>query len=275
MSIITLTTDMGTRDHYVAAVKGRILGLFPGATIVDVTHEVKPFDNAHAAFVVRNAWPHFPEGTVHVIGVNPEADEVIPHVAVRQGGHWFIGADNGLFSLILGGRPEAVFSLHPTDDPDAMTFPTKGVFARAACHLAQGRPVAEIGSAQDGIRQMIGFAPAADPESIRGAVIHIDVYGNAVTNIHRDLFVRVVKDRAFRIAFGRSQNDITTLHRTYGEVPQGERVAFFGASGLLEIAVNKGAEGSGGGAARLFGLHVQDPVRIELQDVLTQRAFAS
>ena len=275
MSIITLTTDMGTRDHYVAAVKGRILGLLPGSSIVDVTHEVKPFDNAHTAFVVRNAWPNFPEGTVHVIGVNPEADAHTPHLAVKHAGHWFIGADNGIFSLIFEGRPEAVFTLNPTDDQDAMTFPTKCIFAPAACHLARGGAVEEIASPASGIRQMSGFTPATDQESIRGAVIHIDIYGNAVTNIHRDLFVRVVKDRSFRIAFGRSQNDITTIHRTYSEVPQGERVAFFGASGLLEIAVNKGAEGSGGGAARLFGLHVQDPVRIEMQDILPQRAYAS
>ncbi len=275
MAIITLTTDMGIKDHYVAVVKGSILGLAPGVTIVDISHQITPFDNAQAAFVLRNAYPAFPTGTVHLIGIDPEAGPQTPHVAVSHGGQWFVGADNGIFSLLFGGRPQAVFGLRMVTDAADATFPLRGVLARAACHLAQGGPVEAIADPRSGVRQQLGLEPALDRESIRGAVIHVDAYGNVVTNIHRDHFAAMVQDRAFRITFGRSQHDITTLHRSYGEVPQGERVAFFGAAGLLEIAVNKGVEGGGGGAARLFGLHVQDPVRVELLQTMPRQRVAS
>ena len=272
MAIITLTTDMGVKDHYVAVVKGSILGQAPGAVIVDISHQITPFDNAQAAFVLRNAYPAFPAGTVHLIGIDPEAGPQTPHVVAAHDGHWFVGADNGIFSLLFDGRPQAVFTLRMVTDAADATFPLRGVLARAACHLAQGGAIDAIADPRARVRQQLGFVPALDQESIRGVVIHVDAYGNVVTNIHRDHFAAMVQDRPFRITFGRSQYDITALHRTYGEVPQGERLAFFGANGLLEIAVNKGVEGGGGGAARLFGLHVQDPVRVELKDVVRQRA---
>jgi hypothetical protein len=107
-----------------------------------------------------------------------------------------------------------------------------------------------------------------DKESIRGAIMHVDVYGNAITNIHRRLFHDTVRNRQFRVAFGRSSNDITTISQSYGDVPPGERLALFGATGFLEIAVNKGVEGNGGGAARLFGLKVHDAVRVDLLEAL-------
>ncbi|MCB0794841.1 MAG: SAM-dependent chlorinase/fluorinase [Flavobacteriales bacterium] len=267
MQIITLTTDMGSRDHYVAVVKGSLLRLLPTANIVDISHDIAPFSNAQTAFVLRNAYPSFPEGTVHLIGVNPEADEHTPHVIVQSGGQYFVGADNGLFGLLFPERPDHVFKLDlPTGEADH-SFPMRGVLAKAAAHLASGKDIAEISVEVDGVRQQLGFNPAADSESIRGAVIHIDGYGNVVTNIPRELFERIGGSRPFSITFGRSQYDIDEICNTYGDVPQGERVALFGSSGLLEIAVNKGVEGSGGGAARLFGLHVQDPVRVEFDEV--------
>ena len=272
MAISTLTTDMGLKDHYVAVVKGSILGLFPQAVIVDVSHQITPFDNAQAAFVLRNAYPAFPKGTVHLIGVNPGADAQTPHLVVMHDGHWFVGADNGIFSLLFDGKPQTLHALRMVSEPGDAAFPVKGVLARAACHLAQGGAVEAIAEPTVNFRQQLGFIPAMDHESIRGVVVHVDTYGNVVTNIHRDQFVALVKDHPFRITFGRSQYDIAVLNQTYDEGPQGERVALFGASGMLEIAVNKGVEGSGGGASRLFGLHVQDPVRVELRG---QRALAS
>jgi S-adenosylmethionine hydrolase len=263
MAIITLTTDMGLRDHYVAAVKGAILSQLPGATIVDVSHLITPFDNAQAAFTLRHAYPEFPPGTVHIIGVNPESDGRTPHLVVQHNGHYFVGADNGIFSLLFDGRPQEAYELTMKLNDDAPIFPVKTVFTKAACHLARGGTPSTIGRRVEQVREQIGFQPAEDDSSIRGRVLHIDSYGNVVTNVQRMLFEEVSRGRPFRIAFGRSNEGITRLHRHYDDVPLGEKIAFFGMNGLLEIAVNKGVEGNGGGAARLFGVDVQDPVRID------------
>lgn len=274
MSIITLTTDMGTKDHYLAAVKGAIITQCPDARIIDISHGIEPFNNAEAAFVLRNAYPEFPRGTIHIIGVNPEADGTTPHLAVRHDGHIFLAADNGIFWLLFDGPPHEAFELTLKLDEDHMAFPTKSVFVKAACHIARGGTLDVIGRKTVQIREQIGFRPAVDAQSIRGAIMYVDRYGNVITNIKRSLFNEIGKGRTFTIAFGRSRDDIKELHKTYSDVPHGERVAFFGASGYLEIAVNKGVEGAGGGASRLFGLHLQDPIRVEFGERPRQPVIA-
>ncbi len=266
MAIITLTTDMGLKDHYVATVKGAIWTQFPEARIVDISHGIKPFDNGQAAFVLRQAYPEFPRGTIHIIGVNPEADGQTPHLVVRHDGHFFVGADNGIFSLLFDGPPHEAFEITMKLDSDHVAFPTRSVFVKVACHLARGGTMDVIGRKVVHVRELIGFQPAVDPVSIRGKVLYIDSYGNLVTNVRKPLFDEIGKGRPFRIGFGVSADDITKLHATYGDVPHGERMAFFNATGLLEIAVNKGVEGSGGGAARLFGVEYGDTVRVEFGD---------
>lgn len=271
MAIITLISDMGTSDHYVAAIKGAILSQWEKALIVDISHQIAPFNNMHAAFVLRNAWPEFPEGTVHIIGVNPEADGQTPHVVVRYKGHYFIGADSGIFSLLFDGPAEDIFELTLKPDGDHLTFPVKTLFVKAACHLAQGGTVELLGRRLPSLREQTSLQPVISVDSVKGHVIHVDRYGNVVTNITRDIFSGFVKHRPFVLSFGRNRDNISTIHKTYADVPPGERVAFFGDRGYLEIAVNKGVIGSGGGAAQLMGLAVNDPVRLELEKVLDRR----
>ncbi|HMU12951.1 MAG: SAM-dependent chlorinase/fluorinase [Bacteroidetes bacterium] len=272
MPIITLTSDMGLRDHYVGAVKGSILSQFADAHIVDISHQITPFDNMHAAFTLRNAWAEFPVGTIHIIGVNSEADGHTPHLVVRHMGHYFIGADNGIFSLLFDGKPNEAFELTIMSDPGHTAFPIKSVFVKAACHLARGGAPETIGRKVTSTREQLSFRPSVLADAIKGVVIHIDSYGNVVTNITRAHFNELVKAHTFRITFGRTAHDITTISNSYGDVPSGERVAFFGATGFLEIAVNKGVTGGGGGAAQLLGLRVADPVRVELTGMLRNAA---
>ncbi len=274
MPIITLTTDMGLRDHYVAAVKGAILTQYPEASIVDISHQITPFDNQHAAFVLRNAYPEFPRGSIHIIGVNSEADGRTPHLIVRHDGHYFIGADNGIFSLLFDQKPHESFELTLKLDTDHLAFPTKNIFVKAACHIARGGTPEVIGRKVVSIREQLSFRPVVMDDAIKGAVIHIDSYGNVVTNITKAHFTTLVKAHTFKITFGRSMHDIDTINNTYSDVPTGERVAFFGATGFLEIAVNKGVAGGGGGAAQLLGLRVADPVRVELTGMLRKAANA-
>ncbi len=266
MAIITLTTDMGLKDHYVAMVKGAILSQQVDVTIVDVSHAIKPFDNAQAAYVLRNAYPAFPQGTIHIVSVNPETDRFTVHVVVKHQGHYFIGADNGIFPLMFEGKADEAYELTMKLDDDHLAFPTKSVFVKAACHLARGGTADTIGRRIPALRERIGFQPATDDKSIRARVVYIDTYGNLMTNVRRPLFDEVGKGRPFRINFGHSADDIARIHTTYSDVPDGACVAFFNASGNLEIAVNKGVEGSGGGAARLFGLRENDTVRIDFSE---------
>lgn len=263
MAIITLTTDMGTRDHYVAVVKAAIMQQEPSATVVDITHEVRAFHTGMAAHVVRNAFPAFPEGSIHIIGVNPEADAMTAHLVARHDGHYFVTADNGILPLVFEGRPYEAFELTMKLDDHHAAFPTRSVFVKAACHLARGGTPETIGRRMPGLRELIGFAPSIQENAIVGRVTYVDHYGNVMTNIRRALFEELVGPRPFRIRFGRAAYDLTHIHTTYGDVPSGVCLAFFNASNHLEIAVNRGSDSNGGGASRLLGLHEGDAVRVE------------
>ena len=266
MAIITLTTDMGTKDHYVAVVKGAIMVQEPSAVVVDITHEIRPFHTSEAAYVVRNAYSAFPPGTIHIVGVNPEADRFTAHVVAQHNGHYFIGADNGIFPLVFEGMPEEAYEITMKLDDDHAAFPTRTVFVKAACHLARGGRPETIGRKMGALKELFNIKPTVDERTIVGRVVYIDHYGNAMTNVRKQLFDAHRGGRAFRIHFGHSDDDLDQIHSTYGDVSNGVCMAFFNASGHLEIAVNKGVEGSGGGAARLLGLHENDAIRIEFSD---------
>jgi S-adenosyl-L-methionine hydrolase (adenosine-forming) len=275
MAIITLTSDMGHRDFYVAAVKGTLLSQVPGAQIVDISHHIAPFDIAQASFVLRNSFPSFPKGTIHLIGINPERlrrngpfdmrDEVL-HLAVKYREHYFIGADNGLFSLLFDEEPEEVFEITFDTGMDPGVFPMRNVFAPIAAMIAHGTPLAELGLPHSEIRERAIFRPVMESGMVKGTVIYIDGYGNVITNITKELFDQARKGRKFTLLFRSEDYEITEISSGYGDVPEGEKLALFGSSGHLEIAINKGVEGSGGGASSLFGLKLNDTVRIEFED---------
>lgn len=257
---------MGLRDHYVAVVKASILSDCPDVNIVDISHEITPFNNAEAAYVLGNAYPEFPRGTIHIIGVNPEIEPSTPHIVARHDGHYFIGADNGIFSLLFPNGPHEAFELTMKLDADRISFPTKQVFSKVACHLVRGGTPEVIGRKTVQLKKQIHFRPVADGLAIRGVISHIDNYGNLLTNIDRETFARIGKGRKFSIQYGRGSKAIERIDASYGDVPPGERVAFFGDNDMLEIAVNKGAKGAGGGAAQLFGLSIQDPIIVEFSE---------
>ena len=271
MSIITLTSDMGTKDYYVAAVKGSILSEIKEAIIVDITHEIAPFNIAQASFVIRNVFRDFPKGSIHVIGVNPEPainksnSEDIVHVGIEHEGHYFIGADNGMFSLIFDRTPDEIYELTLSQDSDELTFPTKFIFAKAACHLARGGTLPVIGKKKDNIRQSIMYQPTAQNDSIAGVIVYIDSYGNIITNITRKQFEQVGRNRSFRVTFRGETHGIENISTHYGEVAEGNLIALFTTSGYLEIAINKGVEGKGGGVSSLFGLSLYTTVRIDFE----------
>ncbi|MCB9334561.1 MAG: SAM-dependent chlorinase/fluorinase [Flavobacteriales bacterium] len=260
MAIITLTTDLGLKHHYVASVKGAILSQIPDATIIDITHEIPPFNFSKAAFTVKNCYLDFPPGTIHIIGVKSNFSIETPHVVIKEKGHYFIGADNGMFSLIFDGQPEKIVELNLKLETDRTTFPTKDIFVQAAGHIARGGTMEVIGKPKTEIEIRMLLSAASENNVIRGMVSYIDHFGNIITNISESLFKSFGKGRTFLIRFRANSYEISHVSNAYNAVPEGEKVAIFSSSGFLEIAINEGS------AKDLFGIKENDSVIIEFYD---------
>lgn len=251
---------MGTRDHYVGVLKGAILKLFPEVNIIDLSHHIRPFYVPGAAMTVRNSYPDFPKGTVHLIGVSPNRSDRVDHLAIEFRGQYFIGADNGMFPLIFDREPTKIVNLSLIRQSDSISiFPSRDIFAVAACHLAKGGIMEILGRPAEIKNHRAAFVPTIDGPVIRGLAIHVDIYGNVVTNVDRDLFSTVGQGRPFEIRFRREQHVINRVYTSYSDVPLGEKMALFGASGLLEIAIN------GSNAAQLLGVKHEDLISIEFK----------
>jgi len=257
MQPITLTTDLGHRDFYLAALKGRIISLLPDVRLVDVTHEIPPFDMLAASVALRNAYRYFPEGTVHLIGVDTVFRAETRYIMMKFDGHFFVGADNGIFSIILDeNEAEELFEIDFRQDLQHLHFPLADILARAACHIAKGGSPSEIGLPMDEPLKRMMVRPLSDADSIKGHISHIDSFGNAISDISRELFEKVRNGRPFRLHFKHNET-IDRLSWNYNEVPEGERLCLFGISNFLEIAINKGH------AARLLGLQQDEIVMVE------------
>jgi hypothetical protein len=257
MPIITLTSDWGQRDYFLAAVKGKILSQLPSVNIIDISHGISPFNLKQASFIIRNSYPHYPEGTVHMLFIMTEKTEKTPHLAVQYDGQFFIGADNGIFSLIFDHDPEKIVSINASTNGGIKDIAARDRFVESAVHLASGKPIELLGEPVSQWKEQLHFLPVVSGDVIRGVVIYINQYENVITNITRDLVEKVSKGRKFIIEFrGESINGISN---SYQEVPIGEIVALFGSTGHLEIAINQG------NAASLLGLDINDPVRVEFK----------
>jgi S-adenosyl-L-methionine hydrolase (adenosine-forming) len=258
MAIITLTTDLGDKDIYQAALKGSILKILPGVSIIDITHSVSAFNIQQAGFILKNSFYYFPEETVHLIGIDTVYNEETKFLAVKYRNHFFVGADNGIFSLIFDDEPEELVEISIMQDLKFLHFPLADIFVKAACHLAQNKPLLEIGIPVLGIEKKMTLQPAVERNQIRGMVIYIDSFQNVITNITKDFFNRVQQGRRFVLYFKRNET-ITHLSWHYNEVPEGEKLCLFGISDHLEIAINKG------NASGLLGLNLGDSVIIDFQ----------
>ncbi len=261
MSIITLTTDFQRADYYIGATKGAIYSQCPNATVVDITHEVPQFDTARAAYLVKNAYPHFPKGSIHIIGVMSEATIENAHLVVKFDGHYFIAADTGVFSLIFGDeQPEEIIELNVSLDSNRLSFPTKDVFVKVAAHIVKGGTISVLGRPINGVNRLIGYQPFIDQDVLRGMVIHIDSFGNAVTNISDIIFNNFVKNEQFTINYRSTSSGIKRVCYSYSELAEGEPVAIFNSANLLEIALHKGK------ASALLGIQLNSHIRVVIDD---------
>jgi len=198
MPIVTLTSDFGLNDYYVASIKGAILCENQTLNIVDITHNINNYDIVQASFILKNAYKSFPEGTIHILSVNNFYSKKRRFLAIRYDNHYFIGPDNGIFSLLFDQEPMDIYTL---DFQNKSSFPLKDVFAKSVGHIVNGMPFNEIGIPIQSVVERITFQPVISPSQIRGAIIHIDNYENVIVNISRKLFEEVWEERDYEISF--------------------------------------------------------------------------
>jgi S-adenosylmethionine hydrolase len=256
MAIITITSDMNPGDYYLAAVKGTLISQIPNCSIFDLAHSGRPFDNLSSAFNLKNGYSFFPEGSIHILSVNEMESPDVSHVVIASKGHYFIGPDNGIFSMVLGDDVVEVYALNPIKELNTETFPLLQKFAPAAVHIAKGLPLSSIGYKRERLNLAYRIEPAFEENVIRGSIIYIDHYSNAITNISESLFEKVGKGRKFTIMI-KSNAPVRDINKRYNQAATGYPAALFNHLGLLEIATNSGA------AAKLFGLQVNQTIRIE------------
>ncbi len=274
--IITLTSDFGTKDYFVSAAKGRIYSELPNAHVVDISHKITPFSINETAYVIKNAYKHFPKGTVHIIAVDAEWSIKNKHYVFILDEHYFVCANNGIISLITSVlQPAKVIEITLPRDRENSYFLEN--FISAACHIARGGSLSLIGKETKEIKQLTEITPVInkDNNQILGNVIYIDNFGNLITNIEKELFIRIGQGRKFELharsyiftkIFDR-YNEITNL-----EIPadkrndDGKRLALFNSDNYLEIAVYKSNLKTVGGASSLLGLNYRDTVTLRFID---------
>jgi len=256
MAIVTLLTDSGESDHYVAAIKARILSTNPGIRLVDITHRLPPFDIAHAAFVLRSVFRDFPKGTVHLVGVNAVSTENDKAIALQLEDHFFVGSDNGLFGLLSDKPHQNLVELNSINAIET-TFPERDIFAPAAARLASGVSIASLGKPLPVFKKMIDRLVKATKKQITGSVIHVDNFGNLITNIPKEAFDVLSKDKLFTIQVG--SDKFRKIHTQYYQTDEGECFLLFNSLGLLEIGIYKG------NAAELLGLEYGSSILITFE----------
>ena len=259
MAIITLTTDWGTRDYYIAIVKGIIYSNLPDAKIVDISHDISPFDFLEAQHVIKNAYPYFPPKTVHLVGLENHSGKGNSNpIAIYYKDQFFLGQDDGIFSLIFGELTDGIVEIDVSHIENKM-FLVRDVLLKATIHLAKGGSIEDLGQKKNSIMQRMLPSPAFENNSIRGSVVYIDNFENIVTNISKELFDKVRNGRKFNILLNHKYY-IHRLSTSYNDVGEAELLAYFNSEGFLEISMNLGK------TASMFNLDVHKPIRIEFDD---------
>ncbi len=263
MPVITLTSDWGKRDHYLASLKGNILCRFPDLTAIDISHEVNHFDILQASYIIRSSFSKFPKGTAHVVlltssGRNKKGLNTEPLLAVEAEGYYFVGIDSGIFSLILPEEEKKIFRLK---GKEFTTYENLYMhLVEAANHLAKGGKPEEIGEQVIELKETFTLQPSIDKDFISATVIYIDSFGNLVFNITRQQFYEAGEGRPFSIFLNRSEASIKAISKSYNEIEEGEAIALFNSDGFLEIGLNNS------NAETLLGIKIHQSLRIEFHD---------
>ncbi len=273
MSIITLTTDFGLKDHFVGALKGKLISENPEIQIIDISHHVDLFNVSEASYIINASYTSFPKGTVHLIGVDTERINGSKHIAIQWNDHFFVCADNGILSILTQNvAPQKIveINIHNQLSEDSTDL---DVFVKVACHLAKGGSLTAIGSEISSIKMVTELQAfvSSDGNSIKGYVVYVDNFGNCVTTISKKMFTEFGNNRNFEIKFG--NKIIKKIHTHYSDFKvtekqtlkdlEGEKLALFNEADFLEIAIYKSNPKTVGSAKSLLGLKYRDMVSIE------------
>jgi hypothetical protein len=257
MAIVTLLTDSGESDHYVASIKAKIINVNPDIRIVDITHNIQPCDIAHAAFVLRAIFNDFPKGTVHLIGVDATGNKGDVPVALQLEDHYFVGADNGIFGLLSDKAHQQLIAINTGDSPPT-TFPERDVFATVAAKIASGIELKELGRPIPAFKRLIDRQVKATKKQITGTIIRVDNFGNLITNIPKLAFEILSSNKSYTIHFGGEK--FRRIHTAYHQADQGECFIIFNSLGFMEIGIYKG------NASELLGLSYDSIVNIIFEE---------
>ena len=273
MSIITLTSDYGLKDHFVGALKGKILSEYSEALIIDISHEIDPFNTLEASYIIGASYASFPKGTVHLIGVDMESNKENQHIVMQWNDHYFIAADNGILSMLsqkIVPQKMVAINIHDRLPSEATDL---DVFVKVACHLAKGGLMNVIGKEINTIKHVTNLQAtiSEDGNSLKGNVIYIDHFGNVITNISKKYFIEVAKGRPYEIVL--KTKNIKTILPNYSAIAssekypiksyEGEKLAIFNEAGFLEIAIFRSNPSKVGSANSLLGLNYRDIINIE------------
>lgn len=251
MSVITLLTDFGEKDHYVASLKAKLYSLLPDHRVFDVSHQVKKYHISHAAFLLNQVYHEYPVGSIHIIDVGSQSTDQPRFLLAEIDDHFFIGPDNGILSILTSEKLEKVVDLGISKS----TFPAKDLMVDVAAKLVYTPDISKIADTTDKFVVLKRREVKITDTSIHGNVIHVDDYGNLITNIQKDHFDAVSDNRSTQVKF--RFEVIEQIVQNYGDVDGGEIAVFFNDLQLLEIAINQG------NAKQLLGLKYDTPITIE------------
>ena len=256
--IVTITSDWGIKDYYLAVVKGQLLSYCPEAVLVDISHSIQPFNISEAAFVLKNSFLHFPKNTWHIIEVSTDKPSDAPYLIVSHREHFFVGRDDGVFSLILGDdKPDEIFEIN---DPPETLFPMRDIYIPVLAQLFQGVDIHKITHPASSIRKKIPYMPTIFGNIVKGQVVYVDNYENIFTNIHRSIFDKARQDAShFFLYIGGSnnkRNEKLKISNNFQKSKDGDAVIFF-VNDYLVIAIKHG------NAAGLLGGNEGEIVIIE------------
>lgn len=258
--IITLTSDWNNKAYYEASVKGAFLSNCGDVNIVNISHEIAPYNISQAVFVLKNSYKFFPAETVHIVAVNSDFSKTQSYILARYDSQFFICTDNGFFSLFFDDEPEFMIEIDATNESNEAIFPELSIFPKIVAKIIQKVPIEEIGKPKTETVQMSQLNPVYDNSSITGHVVYIDSYQNAITNISKEMFEKIGKGRAFEILMNNNFYTISKISNQYSEIKNGDLLAIFNSVGMLEVAVKNGP------IASLLKLELKSNIRIKFSD---------
>ena len=273
MAIITLTTDYGNKDYSVSSLKAKLISNIDNIRIVDISHDISPFNLSEAGYVLEGAFRDFPKGTIHILSVDSELTPENRHIAIMYEGSFFIGADNGVFSLIFRDKkPDQIVEINIHSNYNN-NISADELFVKVASHIKRSGPLNVVGTEIEKIKEITNLRPVINKEinQILGSVIYIDNYGNVVTNITEKLFKEISKTRPFII---NARNvKFSKVYKNYSDAidfslekkdreEDGKKIAIFNNLGYLQLCIYRSNPQTVGSASTLFGLNYRDVVSV-------------